>query len=233
MPLPPHITAFLEDGLNRMHAHAEHHFDWRVRRDLYQAIRALPPHQAYAVHGWLAVITAEHVLPIFTAAINDDPLPKKLLASARQVMEGVVPQDSAVVLELLEEGYTGTGIDCLDWRDTVNYAAEYAGTATYKALLEANGAYDMLEDTEQHISGQTVQVFNWQETVAPAAVTDYHIAELAAYSDTASAAAIAYACHNDRYQLEPQRLKAFWEWWVQEAIAEAWQRAMTAFSETK
>jgi hypothetical protein len=225
--LPLSIINLVADGVSQMRSHREHHFDWRVRRDLYRALHALPHPQAYAVHGWLAVITAEYVLPIFTTAIDDDPLPQKLVACAREVMEGVVPRNSVKVQELLEEGYQGTGIDCLDWRDTVNYAAEYVGTATYKALLEANGAHDLLAHTDQHVRGQTVQVFHWQQTVAPSEVTDYHIAELAAFSDTASAAAIAYACHSDRYQLEPQRLKAFWEWWAHVALPAAWQRAMS------
>ncbi|GAB4214083.1 MAG: hypothetical protein OHK0022_52100 [Roseiflexaceae bacterium] len=37
----------------------------------------------------------------------------------------------------------------------------------------------------------------------------------------AGPAAIAFACERERFQLHPQRLKAYWEWWVQVALPDA------------
>src|SRR5690606_24868071 len=141
-------------------------------------------------HGWIAVLTAQKVLPIFDHAFPEDTLPSRLLSLAIQVVQGQVPGKSEQVMELLEAGYQATGIDNFSWRKKAVYNAEYAGNACYKALLEAKGSQDLLEQIEQE--GKFTRMFLMNRP--PDQVTDENIAHLAAYSDTASAAAIAYAC---------------------------------------
>jgi hypothetical protein len=210
-----------------MYAHPQHHYDWRRRRDLYHLLHATDT-TGYRAHGWLAVLAADYVLPIFTTQFPDDPLPQQLIAYATRVMRGEVRNRSARLSMLLEDGYTGTGIDCIlyDMRDgVVAYNAEYAGEAAYKALLEASGAHDLLDHTDDLVHGRHAQAFDVAADATPATVTDRDLAHLAAFSDTASAAAMAYACAQATFQLDPVRLAEFWEWWVRYAVPEAWRRA--------
>jgi hypothetical protein len=226
MRLPSDIEFLLEDGLVQMDNHPNHHYDWRIRRELYKVINTEYQIKGFNVHGWLAVITAKHVLPIFTNIFIDDPLPEKLVNCATQVINRNLPTQSVQVLELLDEGYLGTGIDNIDWRGTVDYSAEYAGEAAYKALLEACGSHNLLESTENLLWGREVQVSPILDgNLHPSSATDYHIAHLAAYSDTASAAAVAYSTKKDCLELDKYRLHDFWEWWAKTAFVEAWNKA--------
>jgi hypothetical protein len=224
MQVPQEIIALVETGLSRMRARPDHHYDWRIRRTLYQQMNIRYNQIGYDAHGWLAVLTAEFVLPIFRTAIPGDPLPEQLLDCAQQVMRRAVPRDSAVVIELLDEGYLGTGPDCMDWRDTIAYNAEYAGEATYVALEEANGSHNLLEAIEECVRGEGVVKFDLPEGMTLDDLTDYEIADIGLFKDTASTAAIAYSCDKDGFQLDPQRLMHFWEWWATHAISEAWSR---------
>lgn len=228
MRLPDNIREHAEAGLSRMYQHPQHHYDWRVRRDLYQLFKVVNCDKGYRAHGWLAVLAAEHVLPIFTTQFPDDSLPQKLVIYATRILRGEVRNRSPRLTILLEDGYVGTGINCIlyDFRDgVIAYNAEYAGEAAYKALLEASGVHDLLEHTDDLVHERTVQVFDVAEDAAPETVTDRDLAHLAAFSDTASAAAIAYACTQTTFSLHNERLAQFWKWWVTQALPEAWQRA--------
>jgi hypothetical protein len=184
MNVPHVIQRIAVDGLVQMRAHPRHHLDWRVRRELYHRFKLLHADKGSHAQGWLAVLTAEHVLPIFTSTFPHARLPSRLLRYAKKVMRGDIAPTSPRLDVLEDHGYLGTGIDMIDLRDEVAYNAEYAGDAA----------------------------------------TDEDIAHLAAFSDTASAAALAYAYERLRFHLHPARLRMFWEWWVEAALPAAWDR---------
>lgn len=222
MRVPSDIQTLVDDGLAAMYAHPEHHYDWRRRRNMYRYMHDHYGKLGHEVHGWLAVLAAEQVLPIFIATFPEDSLPDQLVRRARQFMQKVPPAQCEAVDELQEAGYQATGIDCMTWRSTIAYNAEYAGNAAYKALLEACGIHHLLNDTEQLIWGQCVQQFHLPQNMTPDEVTDCEIAHLAAFCDTAGTAAIAMACTKEQFHLDHDRLKAFWEWWTTTAMIEAW-----------
>ena len=226
LPLP--IQFLAEQGLAAMRAHPQHHFSWRVRREIYHALQRIDRPIGSQTHGWLALFTAQHVLPIFTQAILDDPLPQKLVRYAELILLGKRRQKSARVNRLLEDGYHGSGIDNLAWRSIQAINAEYAGEAAYKALLEVSGRCDLLDGIETGLERGWVQArntFNTKTRETPYDVTDAGIAHLAALSDTASSAAIAYACKAEARLLNRSRLQEFWEWWAITALPPAWERA--------
>jgi hypothetical protein len=206
MPLPDHIQRLITDGLSEMHGHPSHHFDWRTRRTLYHLLRAEEPTIGYGAHGWLAVITAEHVLPLFTSTFPQDRLPYRLLWYARRILTGSLLSASRRLDLIEDQGYMRTGIDMIfyDLRDgVIAYNAEYAGAAAYKALVEARGTHDLLDRVEAL----------YDSCEQDSTFSDPDIAHLAAFSDTASTAAIAAACNVESDHIDPARLKAFWEWW--------------------
>ena len=225
MRFPDDISNLAHHGLLQMRQHPEHHFDWRTRRAMYRVMKNSYKRRGYIAHGWLATITASYVLPIFSASIVDDPIPQQLLSCAEQIMQKTVRRRSREVNVLIDDvGYYGTGTDWMDLRDVTAYNAEYAGFSVYKALIEANGAHDLLESTDAFLRGEAVgQLPNFRD-IPPENATDYHIADSISYSDTASTAAIAASCAKERYELDPQKLALFWDWWVTIALPEAWKR---------
>ena len=230
MYLPSPIKFLAEQGLATMRTHPQHHFSWRVRREIYHAFQRMDGPTGGMAHGWLAVYAAQHVLPIFTQAIPDDPLPQNLVRYAELILLGKRRKKSARVNQLLEDGYQSTGIDNLEWRSVQAINAEYAGEAAYKALLEVSGQFDLLDGIDSGMERGWVQARNTFSTKtgeAPYDVTDAEIAHLAALSDTASSAAIAYACKAEKRLLNRSKLREFWEWWVLTALPLAWERGKT------
>lgn len=230
--LPPELRLLTEAGLHAMERHPDHHYDWQIRRTFYRTCRSSYPLQSAACIGWLAVSAAQYVLPLFTSAITDDDLPQQLVTYAEKIMRNQRRRRSARVSYLLDQAYLCTGIDCLVWRPITAYNAEYAGTAAHKALMEASGQDDLLEDIEHGIHRGWVTPRTRSRTdvqpIGPSAITDSDIAHLAAYGDTAGAAAIAHACARESFTLDPTKLRQFWEWWVTNALPHAWQQAIEA-----
>jgi Immunity protein Imm5 len=232
MKLPPVIEQLAVHGLEHMRAHPKHHFDWRIRRQLYRLFQEEDRRAGQRAHGWLAVIAAEHVLPLFTTTFPQDRLPIRLVRYAKRVLTGSIASTSWRMEILEDQGYMGTGIDMLDLRNgTIAYQAEYAGSAAYKALMEARGTHDLLDHVEtlrRHngymVMGGGSQKPEYDHYEHGSSFTDEDIAHLAAFSDTASAAAIAYSCEQQQLQIQAERLQGYWEWWVQHALPEAWSR---------
>lgn len=230
MKVPSEIQQLAADGLEQMYANPKHHFDWRIRRQLYRQFKKINRLAGHQAHGWLALIAAEHVLPIFTSTFPDDRLPARLVRYAKRVLTGSIASTSWRIDILEDHGYMSTGLDMLELRDgKIAYDAEYAGAAAYHALMQARGQHDFLEHVEdlRRQNGYFVMgggalrpEFDYYEQGA--SFTDEDIAHLSAYCDTAGTAAIAYSCDHQQLQIHSHRLQEYWEWWVQSAIPEAW-----------
>lgn len=231
MGVPENIEQLAVSALEQMRTHPQHHFDWRARRELYHQSKIIAPEQVRQILGRLAIVTAEHVLPIFTAAFPTKRLPHHLVRYARKLVQGTIAV-TAPRLDVLEHlAYHDLGIDCLELRGPA-YNAEYAGTAAYKALLQARKGRHLLDRVETLRRCDDGGMLMGGGTASPefdhlqhgSTFTDADFAHLVAYGDTAGAAAIAYACEQERFQLHGDRLREFWEWWVAVALPEAWQR---------
>ncbi|MFK7802172.1 MAG: Imm5 family immunity protein [Anaerolineae bacterium] len=207
-------------GLAKMETDSFHNFDWRIRREIYRKLIGIDQSSESSLFPNLMVKTADYVLPILQSTFPEDHLPKALLDMAKFVIVKDFQKDHLKVVELLDEGYLAIGIDNLTWRDKIDYSAEYAGSACYKALVEINAGQSMLENIEdQH--GQYNRFFLSHLPEPKAEVFDADFADfahLAAFGDTAGAAAIAFACSQEKFDLDRVKLKTFWTWWVNHAI---------------
>ncbi|HEU4323543.1 MAG TPA: Imm5 family immunity protein [Roseiflexaceae bacterium] len=226
MKLSIKITDLAAQGLEQMENHPKHHFDWRTRREIYRLLRDKHGRAGTQVHGWIAVNAAEYVFPIFAAAFPDDRLPGRLIRYAKRILNGSIDRKSWRIKMLEEEGYMGTGIDNMVVRnDLPAYNADYAGAAAYHALMEARGALRLLDNVEGLRRRDGMFVSGGMETADPTEdsrlFTDEDIAHLAAYSDTAGPAAIAFACEHEQFLVHPERLRVFWRWWVEVALPDA------------
>lgn len=219
MDVPKDIQAMVLNGLQRMNEHPDHHYDWRNRRDMYQLMQDKYGQEGRDAGRWLALITAKKVLPIFTSTIPDDPLPQNLVYAAHQIMTQVISSESESISGLLDDGYHGTGIDCVLWRSVTAYNAEYAGHAAYCSLGEAMGYPSLLQKTEEY-----ARVDAEITRTTPEKITDLDIAHIDAYGDTAGAAAIAASSQKKHLRLNRKKLRAFWKWWAEIAIPEAWAK---------
>lgn len=211
------IKKLISLGLEKMEADSYHNFDWRIRRDIYRRLLEIDKDLNSSIFKNLTILTAEHVLPIFETSFPEDNLPALLLKTAKEISAGKLSKDDPKVVEILDDGYLSTGIDNMTWRKKINYSAEYVGHTCYKALVEVENGYSLLECIES-APRQYNRNFLTHIEKSGQDFFDKDFAHLAAFGDTAGSAAVAFSCEIDKFEIEPQIMRIFWDWWGNEAV---------------
>ncbi len=230
----PEVEVLIKTARSSMYTHPQHLLAPNIRQRIYNALGSRTSSVSNLARGWLAVLAARRVLPIFTRSFPDMPLPQKLLDTAVKVLNGEV--DDKVVISLLNQGYH-VGGNCWGYdEEDMSIGIDLAGAATYHALKEARGT-EPLKNLHQYLSLGTVTTSQDSDLVVsevtvaenPISVrgdewTDEQLCQIDA-ADTAAVAAMAYASHEHGNKYDPQKLEEFWEWWLTEAIPQAWELA--------
>ena len=93
------LPAELQKAIDRAHAsmvsYSEHALIPIWRRDIYKAFCPAGDPRSQATRGWLAVITARRVLPVWQQARPNDNMPFLLLNIAEGVLGGTSDTDAA------------------------------------------------------------------------------------------------------------------------------------------
>lgn len=185
------------------------------RQEIYEAFGPRTDRQATRARGWLAVITARHVLPIFEQALPEETNPRKLIEIAEATLRG-----NLRVEEAIHEAAEGHEIAGRLWgreEIEVTWNAYLAGTAAHRALAEAAGVDPFMEISWIRASESPAQ---GGQPIPFDQLPDEKLAER--LGDTASAAAVAYAYDADQLKCDPNKLLEFWSWWLEDAIPAAW-----------
>ena len=224
-PIPEKLTALVTAALAEMQADPSHRLPYQRRREIYDAFGN--DQIGRDALGWLAIITARRVLPIFQEAFPEDTLPQELLGTAVGVLQGQV--DEETVEEMQELGYNAAGNVWGYDEDEMPWNADMAGGAAYHALKEARGQKP-LQHLDKVFSLGVVDLASGEmvtEHPQPMSGDQFADEELSQIdsSDTAAKAAVAFACGAEGPHCGPEKLCVFWTWWLQEAIPEAWEAA--------
>lgn len=223
--LPDSLQSLAARAPADMQADPRHRLAPRRRRALYAALSAEPALRTAPY--WLAVLAAERVLPLFRAMCPEDELPPTLLAAAIGVLEGRVDQDTAAELE--RQGY-GASKNAWGYEaDELPWPVGLAADAAFHALREARG-YQPLTNLDAYLRQGTVELQpgpgdtrNVPQLPPVPGDNGPHDEVLCQMedSDTASVAAVAAAASDYGPTCDPERLRAFWTWWLQAALPAA------------
>jgi hypothetical protein len=192
MPPTPELIEAVTIARTAMQEHPTHQLLPIYRRTIYEAMGA-------RVRGYLALITAEYVLPIWQKAQPTDHMPDRIIALGKDVWhqntitKAVDRQLDADWAYLDELAVTPFGFT----------QAFLAGFAAVKALSEVLGG-----DQFQNVSINEI-------------TTDQGLDPWS--SDTAAQAASAYSGPVWIANSDISLRKVFWEWWLDVAIPIAWQ----------
>lgn len=202
-----------------MLAHPEHHLDWRLRRAFYLEL-GNETAWARAFRGWLAVLSAQHTLPILLRVCpHDNSIFDELSACIAHLSGKESPHDLHRLTDLSYHGH---------WWPVIHFNGKPIENAiavlfaSYKAMLEVkrwDGELGWLDPFEF----STVLDEHGREKTD---ITDEEWIHTAGVGDAASAAAVASACSEDSTACDPERLKTFWLWWLDEAWRLAARLAM-------
>jgi hypothetical protein len=249
--LPHDLLQVIADALTNMRSNPAHHLAPFYRYQLYRTLGRLVGSESSShegsgdsvspVRAWLAILTAEHTLPIFEGAtfvledIDEDflRLPRQLIGMSKDLMRGQVDLRSA--RWDAGEAHERFG----NWVDEAYYDsnaaplnAVLAGTVAQRALSEAAGLdyfQSMTPEKEQRwlqppeISTSPQDRGLNLQSQEPEQLTDEQLVYEG--GDAAGIAAVAYACSPTSVRCEPERLEEFWTWWLATALPEAWKLA--------
>jgi hypothetical protein len=218
MRIPSPIQDKAQQGLEGMLSDPTHHFDWRIRREIYQLFAPSSDPIVLRARRLLPILAAEHVLPIFSSHFPKDDLPRRLINTAMWVTAGGIEPEDPRVYRVADEGYhaTGGGI-AFDYESgKLIYNADYAAFSAYKCLVEIHGLQDpWIHADKFHKSGGVFGAggdLGSQGWTSGNEFTDRDWAGLAAAGDTAAAAAMAEATSEHDNEPASDKLRQFWTW---------------------
>jgi hypothetical protein len=209
MPLPPEVKQLTESALARI----QQAFDQQYTRELLAKI-----HPAF---GWpidpganraramVAILTAEHVLPIWKACFPAESTPDRLLALAREMTAGQVNIEQAYEFADHALFMIGSAVDNMDLDvGAYSFRADFAGKAAYYALQYLIQQYCFTHKIPLH----GYRDLETDDLIAP--WCEVMITALKAY---AGIGADDYGDWSGSY--DPEKSQEFWRWWLTEAIA--------------
>ena len=137
MEVPEKLDSLIGYVLINIQSDPYHRLPAKKRQEIYEAFGSKTDRQANRVRGWLAVITARHVLSIFEQALPDEDNPRKLIEMAEATLRGNLSVEDAIHEAAEEHEIAGR----LWGREEteVTWNAYLAGTAAHRALAESTG----------------------------------------------------------------------------------------------
>ncbi len=200
MPPPFEIRRLINPAYETMVHDPQHALAPAYRQAIYQGITNFPNPHASLARKWLAVLAAEHVVPIWQQVWPNDSLALCMLDLANTALREVsdpagIRAEAELAMEQLErlgdKLYRFTELD-----------AFFAKTASVQAVFEVLG------------------ISPFDRLILAEDATDEHLDPSA--SDTAKWAAYAYAGRLRDPNADPAKRRAFWAWWLYEGTSLAW-----------
>jgi len=240
MTLPSDVEQAIEKAYHEMLKDVHHNLHLKQRLYIYKAITVTAGFKAKKIRGWLALLTAKLVLPIWEKEKPDDKLPRTLL----QVAENFLLNN--ISLEEIDKDYNLKSIVAgglyVNW--DISTEADYSLDAIVTALAEILGIVLNSEQTQRQIEWEIEQGFPDEMMIrlyvdtALVTVCAYsgisfdwdalNIKQLNAISD--SEEIIAYVKTSFNPNFNPTKRLEFWEWWLTKAIPQAWELAQQSTS---
>lgn len=218
------VLEIAKSEMERLDPNSVRYFDWKKRRQIYKLLNVDSTSTPNPRHMFLAIQSAEFVLPLFQPVDPDDAVVFELLEGAKAFLD-----DRADNLDKLnkveDEGYyLSEGFGYNFETGQRDYQSFYAGFAAYKALVEVRHMIDPWEHIDLLSKSQNVMRSGIPEIVGWTSghdFTDEDWNHLAAFGDTAAAASFAYSTSRTLDQCQPKLLYEFWKWWTEVALPKA------------
>jgi len=200
--MPVTLRRITKDALVAVRRHPKHDLNLGYRCAIWAAL-GLSTSKAMNKSGHkrrtiLAMLTVKRVLPIWDRAFPNDKTPHRILNKVEQILKGT----ANVQIAARDVDRYWTFMDNLAYK-TDNNKSVMVGYSAVKALTTA--LWDIQFDFK-----------NVDYNLTDADIDPYD-------NDAAFAAAIAYANGSIwEPKADASKRQEFWEWWLTEAVSEAW-----------
>jgi hypothetical protein len=203
MTLPTKLKEAIEQAYTAMLEEEEHALIPFYRAAIYEVI--LEEARDYQIRGWLDILTAQHVLPLYKQVWPEKDMADKLLELSQAVLLGTLDRNKAEDI----------------FYEMWNLFVELPGLEG--SPLSHVKANDALTSAIFSLSWLVKPISTYPKVSLQTADDDWFDPEI---SDSAMWAAAA--CSGGTYDTEycdPTARREFWEWWLHEAIPAAWDLA--------
>ncbi len=240
MGIPPEVQSLVDKALTNIYNHPKHEFGQTLRRELYTSLHKTA--QGINCCKWLAILSAQRVLSIYEEQTlhwkEQGTAPDKIAWATKALAEGnewakeELVDDWKVAARMIEiaDGVLNHSISkeyanevmSVSFHPSIG-AFALGGGLTEKGYLALLAAYNALCETLDTVplksegSDGIESTRQWEDHRLTAAGSNI--------DDAAVDAAFAFAGDNENHDYDIKKLKAFWEWWLTEAIPKAWQYA--------
>jgi hypothetical protein len=217
--MPPELKALIDSLLQQVDEDGAHNLALTERYKLYRLIDSLDnPEPIRVVRGWLGVLAARRVLPIWQAK-----------ASYWEGMEEQFEIDIKILPDLIlevNENVLKNKINIEQARKKLNFyhpivssvgeeVVEYNEEGPKEVMCVVDAAYDALWQTVgRHAFQNLKRLEHLNDDELPTEKLD-----------AAGSAMLAYAGGNIIGPADIQKRYEFWNWWLTEAISQAWELA--------
>lgn len=209
-------------GLEQLKSGKARYFDWRIRREIYKILNDGTASTSSLHHKYLAIQSAEFVMPLFTLINENDPLAFKLLEGAKAFSENRVGNFEELD-EIEDHGYHNQWFGYNYETKQRNFQSAYVGDATYRALVEVRYRIDPWDGIEHVSKSKGVVRFGDTDHTGWKSSADFTDEDwkLGPFGDTAVVASFAYSTSPTLDECQPKLVYEFWEWWVKAALPNA------------
>jgi hypothetical protein len=240
MPLSTQLKTEIEVALTLIEQHPQHEYGPSKRKKLFQVWESLKGPVPDKAYRWLAIITAEKVLPFYSLELQ--PQAQALFDAQKPTWsehEHEENQRSEQEVAAMPHTAVELAIQVMRGEADAGKASDYCASQHYTIgnledfflLPRANFVNLAANDALGEASCHGERVFYPLASVDKDSTKtdldwDYYRADTAAY------AAAAWAYDADTDILHPERLLEFWRWWLLEAIPRAWDIAQQVQDKT-
>ncbi len=209
MPIPDLLQQMLVDSLAAMNSDPSYHLSPISRLSLYHFLNPKDPSVPRFARGWLGILTARRVLPIWHAYCpswtDQNQIPERLLDIARNSLRGEMDLKKAW-REANDLWYVSAnlGEPIVQRNRDVPNKAFYACDTALKALHEALNI-EFLEKASEIAHASDPYLQDWER-------------------DSAASAMLAESGGADAGPLDITKRQEFWKWWLTQAVPMAWLR---------
>jgi Immunity protein Imm5 len=234
MQLPEQSQKLVTHYLDKVRQDPAHHLKPIERLEIYESFNSDNDEVGRKAFVWLHILSARKVEKIWNTGINDyylRELGSQLLTLAEDILTGLVSKNSKIVKRVADSTYHAFG-NIEDFPDNVVCSI----TAAEDAFNVAIG-FKPFKPVE--IDDETLDENLWDEQVwdAPSNAMRAYANFYGYYEENENEEAEEVEISGQMTRIltnaivsgksDPQKRLEFWEWWLTEAIPQAWEIAHT------
>jgi|GEM_PF-3408408 len=220
MVLLPEIKEKAQQLLDEAKTHSEHHLGWMKRRDFYELLGKSLETMSGKCRAWLVFLTAQRVLALFEQEFSYSDVPRRTLDYTEKFLLGELS------LEKLYEWASDASIVVgTHWGTAYGPKRRELPTQT---VLSGLAAAHVVTEITRGDPFRAIHLYSYKGPDGKDLTGDQWSDEKLGKSlagDTASSASMAEAYDPNTQKADPVKLLKFWEWWLTDAIDEAWEKA--------